>query len=135
MGIYNRYDTVDNPSFLTFWSYIHLVAGIMLFVVVSFLSKKFTSKVVAPWIIIACAFLLHLLYEFKDMYISYIAPSENSTSNSLLNSVGDQLCATTGIFIAYQALDTSSTPKDVLTFGLLYFNLYVLTLTIDYEDH
>jgi hypothetical protein len=126
-------DTVDEPAFLTFWSYIHLISGILLFVVVSYFGNVLAGKSISPWITITCAFLIHLAYESKDMYLSYISESKQSTSNSILNSVGDQICGTIGILLAFLVLGPSCTQKDVLTFTVLYFNLYLLATTINYE--
>lgn len=41
---------------------------------------------------------IHTMYEIKDWYCSYILDHRN---NSLVNSIGDEICAFLGFFIGY----------------------------------
>ena len=133
MKFYNRIDLVEKPAFLTFWSYIHLLSGLALFIGVSFISKLLTGKELVPWVAILIAFGIHLLYESKDMYFSYISENPTKNSNSILNSLGDQLCATLGMLIGYIVFGTSCTNKEVLAVLIAYFNVFLLAGTINYE--
>jgi uncharacterized membrane protein len=133
MKFYNRIDLVDEPAFITFWSYIHLLSGLALFISVSFVSKLLTEKELIPWVTILIAFCIHLLYESKDMYFSYISERKPKNSNSILNSLGDQLCATIGMLIGYIVLGTSCTSKEVLAVLIAYLNVFLLATTINYE--
>jgi hypothetical protein len=133
MKFYNRIDLVEEPAFITFWSYIHLLSGLALFAGVSFVSKLSTGKEIVPWVAILIAFGIHLLYESKDIYFSYIYEIKPKNSNSILNSLGDQLCATIGMFIGYIVLGTSCTNRELLAVLIAYLNVFLLATTINHE--
>ena len=93
MNVFSNLDTVEKPSFtcITFWSYIHFLAGILLFVLVSYISTIIDSEKTKTWLIVVIASIIHLMYECKDIYKSYISNSSPKNTNSIFNSVGDQL--------------------------------------------
>lgn len=110
-------DSLNEPCFLTHWSVGHFMFGVVsFFVFETFLNSENYA--------IIFSFILHLLYEYKDQCITHNNNSKlykfqnkfyqkiynllGSKSNepinmedSLINSVGDQISATLGIFVAY----------------------------------
>ena len=67
------YDTPEEPAVFTIWSAIHFLAGTA--------GKQFGMS-------LGAFFILHGLYEIKDVM--------GTTTNSKINSVADQACATVG---------------------------------------
>jgi len=134
MKFYSRLDLVEEPAFITFWSYVHLLSGLLLFVLVSYSVKRLTGRDLVPWIAIMVASGIHALYECKDVYYSYIAKKRPENSNSYQNSIGDQLCASVGMLIGYLTIGTSCTPRDLLAVTIAYFNVYLLAVTMNYES-
>lgn len=128
MKLYHRYDTTDEPAFLTFWSFIHFLCGIMLFTVIARLIRNTSFGI---WTIFGIASLIHLLYELKDIRGSYM--TKPTSYNSWQNSIGDQLCASLGMLIAFTALGTSCTDSDVLYTALIYTSVFLLTEITGYE--
>lgn len=122
--IWRKEDTVDKPTLFTFWSFVHIVSGIVLY---SVLVKYFPENKYNIFI----AIILHTIYEIKDYLGSYKYKREDSmppfykkcvslinssvniflpkkTANhfrqglgrdSLLNSFGDTLAFCLGIYL------------------------------------
>ena len=95
-------DTISNQSFITPWSFIHLLSGLVMqryFMEYSNYSRR------KRYII---TIVLHTIYELKDIYRSYIVKDTNCElnpdcrwfDNSILNSVGDTISCLIGQYIA-----------------------------------
>ena len=133
MKFYNRYDSVDEPAVFTFWSFMHILAGIILYVLCMFLLR--TVKVLdSAGTAILLASVIHLLYELRDFYLSYVSERlTGADSNSWINSVFDQLCATVGMLIAWQIFGEDLSPKDIFYVTVSYITTYLVVKTINYE--
>lgn len=128
MKMYHRYDTIDEPAFLTFWSFIHFLCGVLLFASIACSIRNTSSGF---WTIFGIASVIHLLYEYKDIRGAYITKS--TFSNSWQNSIGDQLCASLGMILAFITMGVACTGRDVLYTALIYTSVLLLTMTIGYE--
>ena len=73
MKFFGIYDTPEDPALLTLWSGIHFLAGMA--------GKQFGMS-------LGAFFILHGFYEIKDVM--------GTTTNSKVNSLADQACATLG---------------------------------------
>ena len=73
MKFFGIYDTPEDPALLTLWSGIHFLAGMA--------GKRFGMS-------LGAFFILHGFYEIKDVM--------GTTTNSNVNSLADQACATLG---------------------------------------
>ena len=130
MKFISNLDTVEEPSFITFWCYIHFLAGIFLFVLLYYIGMMINSGNPKTWLIIVFASIIHIMYECKDIYKSYISKSPPKSTDSIFNSIGDQLCATLGIILASFVMNKSVSPRDVLYVGIAYCNVFLLTCNI-----
>jgi hypothetical protein len=97
----NHFDSTRHASFLTPWSLIHGASGILSRSILSNL-KQNTLKNKNEFL-----YLMHALYECKDLYYSYFKQKnlnpnlpKNEIQNSLLNSIGDQLVFTIGVYLS-----------------------------------
>jgi len=109
-SIYSLYDFVKKPALFTTWSAAHYSSGL--------LAKKFISSNKK-------ARLLHILYEMKDLYISVIKKKnlnpnlpDEFIQNSILNSIGDQLCYELGLQTNID-IDLQVTTLILLTIGVI----------------
>jgi len=126
MHLYHHFDTVENPAFITFWSFIHLLSGILLYVFISFAEKATAAGThLPPWFAVVLAFVIHLFYECKDFFYSYVSEVKPTNSNSLLNSIGDQVCGSLGILLAYASID-KTTKRDVLYTSMVYCSTFLI---------
>ncbi len=107
MKLIGRIDLVSSPALFTFWSLIHIIVAIVIWIVVKIIFKDISDTTL--FIIL---FLAHICYETKDQIISRNCRRkelkgeitknllEEGCINSLENSIGDQFCFTTGLVIA-----------------------------------
>jgi len=87
-------DGLNKSSFITPWSFIHMFFGFTYYVV---LSKYMTYK--NNFITLN---IIHALYELKDIFFSYILKIKGKWyNNTIINSIGDTICAIIGWCIAY----------------------------------
>jgi hypothetical protein len=86
-------DTLDRPAALTPWTLIHVCTGVTAYVAQAQLFPRASVATGA-----AVFFVLHALYEAKDLYKTYVA--RTTTHNTLVNSVADQAFSTLGFLAA-----------------------------------
>ena len=97
ISLFNFNDTYKTQSFITPWSFMHLLSGALIY---------FYIKIIVPNINILNVFLimiiLHTLYEIKDLfyYFKFIKNPSEWNNNSLLNSCGDTIFAIIGFYFA-----------------------------------
>lgn len=100
----HRDNRVD-PAFLTWWTLVHFWSGLLFFAVAHTLLVPGTAEPV-PFLV---ASGLHLVYELKDLALTYVWPIGTCcfglipVDNSLLNSVGDQIAMALGYLWAATA--------------------------------
>jgi len=100
VSLLNHFDSTRHASFLTPWSLIHGASGILSRSILSNL-KQNTCNLKTR------LYLMHALYECKDLYYSYFKQKnlnpylpKSEIQNSLLNSIGDQLVFTIGVYLS-----------------------------------
>lgn len=95
----NNSDDLKNPSLSTYWSTVHFFMGVGAFV----LYWNFFYPSLDPWIAFWILFMIHLVYELKDLYKSYVLVPKDTIAdqNTLLNSLGDQLFFSLGFLMAW----------------------------------
>lgn len=89
-------DTRSRPAFFTPWTFMHASVGLLGFLIFRELTPH------APvWKGFAVFFAIHLAYELKDFYFSYLTPDKDTQkyTNSWENSIGDQLAACIGFVV------------------------------------
>lgn len=121
MSLFSTSDTNDNPTWLTPWSFIHFMSGVVFYKI---------AKIIFPDISLLNNFLIwflvHTLYEVKDYYKSYIDYDGSGwNNNSLINSIGDTISAILGFFIGYIIFNGA----DIKLFYIV-FSFYILVLGI-----
>lgn len=95
-------DSVYKQSFITPWSFIHLLSGL---VIQRYFMKYSNYSRRKRYVI---TIILHTIYEMKDIYRSYLiqdAECEDVNDckwfdNSIFNSVGDTISSLVGQYIA-----------------------------------
>lgn len=93
----NKWDTIEKPAFISPWTLSHFVIGVATY---SLLVK--TPLNVPVILSAAILFILHMIYEIKDFYEAYVLKVKDpNKQNSLLNSLGDQVFAMLGFWIAH----------------------------------
>jgi hypothetical protein len=109
MQIFSFFDFTLKPALFTPWSLAHFITGI------AFKSMDVSSR---------NAFLIHLIYELKDLYISYVKQKNlnpnlpNSTiQNSFLNSIVDQI----SFEIGFSLIPKIKERETILLFFILAF--------------
>ena len=93
-------DSQGNPTFITPWSLIHFLTGVILMLNANYfnIDKEFSFSILV---------LVHTLYELKDFYFSYIYKgpknliSEWANSNSLFNILGDTVFFILGVVTVF----------------------------------
>lgn len=105
-------DKLHHPSFLTPWSFIHVLSGIMAYAI----ATRLFPHVTYPWRFVLW-FCVHTLYEIWDFYTTYRNPHLlrnihrtlapifgfkiiSTYSNTYINSLGDTLAALFGFIIS-----------------------------------
>ncbi len=117
-------DGRNNPSFITPWSFIHMFFGFTYYVV---LSKSMTYK--NNFITMN---IFHALYELKDIFCAYVLKINGIWyNNTIINSIGDTICAIIGWCIAYVIFGKSNINNLTKAFVIftnittvILFNLY-----------
>lgn len=118
-------DSVNNPTFITPWSFIHLFSGF-----VGILSINYFN--IDDYIGIILLIIIHTFYEAKDFYFSYLykgpktSISEWSSNCSLFNSLGDTLFFIIGVYLGRFIVPNTI---ELVIILLLYFIIsYIFTL-------
>lgn len=93
IGISEVDDTVTKPCIITPYFIVHAISGYWL---ASLMYTYFPSnKNKLLWV-----FLLHSIYELKDLYVSYVIKYRNVyTNNSWMNTIGDTFAAILGFYM------------------------------------
>ena len=95
MTFSSNIDSKKNEAFITPFTICHFLTG----VIANLVSQKFKLTFTNGFIL---WFFIHLLYEIKDYYFSYVQNIDNYIfDNSFKNSVGNQIFAMLG-FLAGQ---------------------------------
>lgn len=89
-------DTRYTPIFVTYFTLVHFLTGASFY--------HLLARTV-PWSLGVSFFVwsvLHLFYEWKDMWLSYVEKAEGyNYEHSLFNTIGDQLFAVAGFLFAW----------------------------------
>jgi hypothetical protein len=89
-------DKRHRMAFITPFTFIHFLNGIIFYIASVQLLKYDFNKSFIIW------FLIHLFYECKDFTLSYIMEEGShsyNNNNSYLNSLGDQIFAMLGFLV------------------------------------
>jgi hypothetical protein len=115
---YNPPDSKQTPCLITPFTGIHFLSGAAVNVLFRKLNIPYTIAFIL-W------FVIHMLYELKDLHSSYVKKSDDYYHNhSLMNSVSDQLFALLGFIIG------QSIPLDMIGSFMTIFALIVITAYI-----
>ena len=111
-------DTSKSNAFITPWSFIHLLSGGLIYLYLKYIYVNIS--IVKSFIIMI---ILHTLYEINDLRYHFKKKKERNywDDNSLINSLGDTICAIIGFLIAIQI-------KKVNVHGLVCFTFVYLIL-------
>lgn len=90
-------DTRYHPVLVTYFSIVHAEAGMVAYHVGARIPRLSLPNA------FLIGYLLHVLYEIKDMYTAYIAaPSDSKLyQHSMINGLWDQFSFTCGFFLAH----------------------------------
>lgn len=114
---YNPPDSKQTPCLITPFTGIHFLSGAAANVLFRKLNVSYTVAFTL-W------FLIHMLYELKDLHSSYVKKSDDYYHNhSLVNSISDQAFALFGFIIG------QSIPLDMI---VPFMTLFVLIVIIAY---
>ena len=103
-------DTTDNPIFHDQYTFVHFMDGLFFYLLITHFFNLGFVKGFILW------FILHLIYELKDLYFSYIKPvppneiilygliSNNSWQNTALAMPGTELLRTSHPSFAVRGL-------------------------------
>ena len=106
MFFYSDKDGKKTPSALTPFSFMHFLSGVAFALVVY---GVFNVSYINSFI---TYFVIHLLYELKDIYYSYTLNDYSYIyDNSLLNSILDQTCGVIGFIVGVWLWDTFKLDK------------------------
>jgi len=104
MLLFSTSDTLKNSTFITPWAIMHLLGAIIGYMYIKALFPNLSNVT-----IIIIYFILHTLYEIKDVYYSYKMNNESwydiNVDNSIQNSIGDTIFTIVGLYIAYRYLN------------------------------
>ena len=120
MFFYSDKDGKNKSSALTPFSFIHFLSGIAFALVVY---GVFNVSYINSFI---TYFVIHLLYELKDIYNSYnLNDYSYIHDNSLLNSIFDQICGVIGFIVGVWLWDTFKLDKlHAIIFSISYIFLF-----------
>lgn len=114
----NPSDSKQNPALITPFTGIHFLSG----VAANFISRKINIPYYKAFII---WFLIHMFYEIKDLYYSYI--TKTGFDNSFINSVSDQVFGVLGFMIG-QSLPIEIMKPFLFMFILIVVIAYIIKL-------
>jgi hypothetical protein len=120
ISLLNFSDTYQVQSFITPWSFIHMLTGILIY---------FYIKIIIPNISVLNAFLimivLHTLYEIKDLfyYLNFVKNPSDWNDSSLLNSCGDTIFAIIGFYFA--SFLKKINYKQLISFTIIYLMFFI----------
>lgn len=126
----NEYD-----CFVTPWSFIHMLSGYMLALVIFILCRADTAT------IIILANIIHACYEVKDYTNTYVIndrvagniDDDSWGNNSLFNSVGDQLFCNVGVII-FMYVKPFLVKIDTFKFLIINLLCYSIILSVFKKD-
>jgi hypothetical protein len=107
MKFIGKIDLLSNPALFSFWSLIHIIVAIILWIIVKIIFKNISD--VSLFIIL---FFVHIAYESKDQIVAIDCRRRELAGevikngigkgciNSVENSIADQICFTLGLTIA-----------------------------------
>ena len=116
-------DTINKPSCITPWSFIHLYSGFIFYLTMKLLFPKLTFiNILISWIII------HTLYEIKDIlyYFKIKLASDYWGNNSIMNSLFDTIFALIGLYIGY-IINSKSILLYIISIIIYFLFLYYFT--------
>lgn len=112
VAVYQAWENPKDSAVFTPFTFAHFVSGIVAYVIIFYLFPNIsTDDAFFLW------FLLHSVYEFKDMFKQY-------TSNSIPNSFGDTIGALAGFVIASVGFKKPISLRQALIVTVLYIVLY-----------
>lgn len=126
MFIYSDRDFKYKPSAFTPFSFMHFLSGTVFALVL------YGVYNISYWNSFTIFFVLHLLYEVKDFYNSYILNQYTYTGdNSLLNSLMDQICGVLGFIVGVWLWNTFKLDE---LHAIIICILYMILLTYGYME-
>ncbi len=119
---YNPPDSKQTPCLITPFTGIHFLSG----AVANILLRKLDVSYAIAFTI---WFIIHMLYELKDLHGSYIKNSDDYYHNhSLINSISDQVFALLG-FIIGQNIPLDVTVPFIMLFILIVVTAYLIKMS------
>jgi hypothetical protein len=119
---YNPPDSKQTPCLITPFTGIHFLSG----AVANILLRKLDVSYAIAFTI---WFIIHMLYELKDLHGSYIKNSDDYYHNhSLINSISDQAFALLG-FIIGQNIPLNVTVPFIMLFILIVVTAYLIKMS------
>lgn len=119
---YNPPDSKQTPCLITPFTGIHFLSG----AVANVLLRKLDVSYAIAFTI---WFIIHMLYELKDLHSSYIKNSDDYYHNhSLINSISDQAFALLG-FIIGQNIPLDVTVPFIMLFILIVVTAYLIKMS------
>ena len=127
-------ETKKKGAFTTPWAFIHFYSGFLF----SLLTFRYTNiKVKKSFIIYS---ILHLIYEFKDFYLTYLTNikfTKNNNfygfldnKNTLINSIGDQIFGMIGWSTGYLLFKNIKTHHNKNKITLILFIIGILLVLL-----
>ena len=93
-------DYRDKPSMLTYFLVVHFMSGVVAYnILCQWMKLSF-------WDGFKVFFVVHLVYELKDLYGSYYLKKDDyDSNNSIENSIGDQLTSLMGFVVSSKIVE------------------------------
>jgi hypothetical protein len=119
---YNPPDSKQTPCLITPFTGIHFLSGAA--------ANVLLRKLNIPYgIAFTLWFLIHMLYELKDLHGSYVKNSNDYYHNhSIINSISDQVFALLG-FIIGQGIPLDITVPFMTLFVLIVITAYIIKMS------
>jgi len=98
MKVLSLSDSIENPSCITYFTFIHFYTGFIFYIIMKYFFPKWSFlRVFLLWI------LLHSLYEVKDMlyYWKIKITDDYWGDNSFINSIFDTIATLLGLWVGY----------------------------------
>ena len=126
-------DTTDNPIFHDQYTFVHFMDGLFFYLLITHFFNLGFVKGFILW------FILHLIYELKDLYFSYIKPVPPNeiilygliSNNSWQNTISDTIYSSLGFILGHLILINFKNYKfiinssAILFFIILHFVYYI----------